>query len=300
MFNVILLLLFAALPQPAQAETERANPIEERLEFLTSIHIPKGTVAGEAVCLLCSIRVDGEVRGEVVAVLGDVVVSGSVTDEVVAAGGNVHLLAGSRLGDEVIAAGGRIFQDPEATVRSTDEAAFLFFPGQRSFPWPGTALFFSVVMTGMLLAAGLLRHTRSGQMKAALRLHAARAIVLAIVGIALIGFLLGFTSTLGPLSDLADLLLTALLLVPAWLGSAGLVRLVGDRLFPDRHGRAVVAGSLALVLLMLVPVLGLPVLLTVFVLGWGVSLLSGLGSDADWLFGLFRREQKRALTIENI
>lgn len=211
----------------------------------------------------------------------------------------MRLLAGSRAGDEVIAAGGRVFQDPEATVGSTEEAPFLYFPGQRSFPWPGTLLFVGVGFMGFLLAAGLLRDTRTSHMKAILRFQVARTFVLAIAGIALIGFLGGVTSALGVLSFWADLILAALLLLPAWLGSAGLVRLVGDRLFPERHGWAVATGSLALTLLMLVPVLGLPVLLTVFLLGWGTSLLSGLGSDANWLSGRFRRDQKRALTIGN-
>lgn len=290
MMSKVSLFLLLSLTQPAPAPAEEQARVDDRLEFLSSIHIPKGTVAGEAICILCSIRVDGELRHEAVAVCGDVVVSGAVAGEVIAAGGNVRLFAGSKVDDEAIAVGGRVFRHPEAKVGSVEEAAFLYFPGQRSFSWPGTLLFAGAALLALLLSAGLLRDVRTRKMKAALRLQPARILILGVAGVALIGFLGGGTPVLDPLSGWGDLVLAAFLLVPAWLGSAGLVRLAGDWFFPNHPIRAVMVGSLALLLLMLVPVVGLLALLAVFLLGWGTSLLSGLGSEADWLFGRFRRQ----------
>ncbi|MFQ5741656.1 MAG: hypothetical protein ACE5JX_21875, partial [Acidobacteriota bacterium] len=93
------LFLVLSLPLPT-LEAGGQPPVQagdDQVRYLSSIHIPQGAVAGEAVCILCSIRVDGKLTGEAVAVWGDIVVSGTVADEVVTAGGNVRLLAGSRV-----------------------------------------------------------------------------------------------------------------------------------------------------------------------------------------------------------
>jgi hypothetical protein len=98
------------------------------------------------------------------------------------------------------------------------------------------------------------------------------------------------TPFLGPLEDLVDLGLAALLIVPAWLGSAGLVRLLGDRLFPSSTGKAVIAGSLLLLIPLLIPVVGTLALCVMILSGWGTAIISGVGSDSDWLVRRLRRK----------
>ncbi len=223
---------------------------------------------------------------EAVAVLGDIVVSGTVAQEVVTAGGNIRLLSGSKVGVEAVAAGGHVYRDPQATVGSIDELAYLFFPGQRSFPWPGAMLFAAATLAALLLAAGLLREARTSHLKSTFSGRPAASLLLGIAAMLLVWAVGSLTSLLGSWEDWGDLILAALILVPAWLGSAGLVRFLGGLPFPSHTGRALAAGSLL--------VLGLLTFFLILAAGWGTAVISGLGSNPDWLLRLFRRKAASA------
>ncbi len=280
MRSAVLLLTLTGWLLPAQ----EPPPEREYLQYFTSIHVPKGEVAAEAVCILCSIRVDGELTSEAVAVWGNVEVSGSVGVEVVAAGGSVTLLPGSRVGDEVVAVAGRVDRAPDAVVGGEiTELPWLFFPGQLSLPWPGFLLFALAAASLLLLAALLFRRSRAAGMKSALQTHPGMVFLVGLGGLGVIFLLYQATGVLGPLEEWADWMLFACVLIPAWLGSAGLVRVLGDRIARDRPGWAALSGASVLALLMLVPLLGLLLFLLIFPIAWGTVVQSRLGSNPDWL-----------------
>ncbi len=288
----LLLFLLSLSPQNAPIE-EPPQAQAELLQFLSSIHIAQGVVAREAVCILCSIHVDGELTDEAVAVWGSVTVSGTVEREIVAVGGYVRLLPGSRVGEDVVAVGGRVYQDTAATVGgSVDEVAYLYFPGQPSLPWPGVLLFAAVILVACMLAAGLLRRSRFSAIKTVLLRRPVAVMLIGVLACVLIGLAGYVTFLLGPLEDWADSGLMLALLILAWLGSAALAGSLGNLLFPANFVASVAAGAVLLSLLLMIPVFGLVVLGAVFLAGVGAALLSGLGSDPDWLLARFRRVPK--------
>ena len=63
---------------------------QDRVSFGRNIVIERGESVADAVCLGCSIRVDGTVRGDAVTVGGRTTVSGRVDGDVVAVGGGIR------------------------------------------------------------------------------------------------------------------------------------------------------------------------------------------------------------------
>lgn len=285
MWITTTLLLLALNLQPSLGDSEAAGEVwDDQLSFFTSIHIPGNVSAGEAVCILCSIRVDGELRSEAVAVWGDIVVSGSAAGELVAAGGSIRLLSGSRIGDEVVAVGGHVSRQGEVFLAGpVDEVPYVYFPGQRSLPWPGAALFAALGFGGLLMAAGALPRERVGNLETALRSRPVSALLLGIATPGLL-FLAGWvTAFLGPLEGWVNWPAAVAMMMAAWFGSAGVVACLGGLLFPLRFWKAAAAGSGVLVGLMMIPVLGLPVFMLLFLVGLGLAVVSALGSSPTWL-----------------
>lgn len=76
-----------------------------------------GKAGGEAVSVLGDTTINGSTRGEAVAVLGNVTVNGEVGGEIVAVLGNVKLGPKAVVRGEVISVGGRLERDPGAEVQ---------------------------------------------------------------------------------------------------------------------------------------------------------------------------------------
>ncbi len=75
-----------------------------------------GSTGREAVAVLGNIRVNGEVGGDAVTVLGNVHVNGRVKGEIVSVFGNVELGPEAEVNRGVVIVGGRLARDPAATV----------------------------------------------------------------------------------------------------------------------------------------------------------------------------------------
>ena len=52
-----------------------AQPAEE-VSFLRNIHIKQGAKSSDAVCIGCSITVEGRLDGDAIAIAGDIMVAG--------------------------------------------------------------------------------------------------------------------------------------------------------------------------------------------------------------------------------
>jgi hypothetical protein len=95
-----MLLLAAAVP--------RARADEDRVSFFHDITISEGDQTKDLVCILCSIRNDGEVHGDVVALLGSIHSNGSISGDTVTILGNINLGTDARIGGDCVAVLGDI------------------------------------------------------------------------------------------------------------------------------------------------------------------------------------------------
>ncbi len=281
---IFFVVLFAtwALDLPAQLpEDAAAAAPEDRLSFFFSIVVPEGAEIADTVCIACSVYVEGKVSGEVVAVFGDVIVDGEIGSEVVAAGGSVRLGPGSRIGDEVVAVGGTVVRDPTARIDgAVEQVDFLFFPGQRSFPFRGTLLFAGGFLAAMLLGALILRWERLERMGSTAGRTPLRVILVGAVLLTLLTLARGWTEYAGAWENWATLAVLTLIVLPAWLGSTGLAQLLGGRVIPAAGSRwkSYGLGTAILLGLLLIPVAGLFAMLGLLTLGLGLSVISRLGA----------------------
>ena len=95
----LILLLVGTAGTRAYAESDRVS-------FLHDIDISDAEEAGDAVCFLCSIRVNGTVHGDTVAFLGSVRVNGEIKGSVVSFLGDVGMGDGAHIGGDCVVFGG--------------------------------------------------------------------------------------------------------------------------------------------------------------------------------------------------
>ena len=268
---------------------------------------------------------DTKVTGDAVAIGGSVTVAGRVIGEAVAVGGSVNVEPGGRVDGGATAIGGRVNQAEGATV--TGEVVEMpFFPGwipgmmqHHRTPWTGLRLGYGVpelvFWLFVLLLCVLLLPRRLEVMARALPASPGPAALAGLLGaifspaIAIAVVLAGVfvivvlaITIVGIIAiPAAALALAALLLALPALALVGMVAvaLALGRALLDRAGQRHVAtfwaALLGLVLLWficLLPTIGPLVFATAAIFGFGVALLTGLGTSPAWL--LRRGEQAPA------
>jgi hypothetical protein len=103
-------LLLAALVVP------RAYASADRVSFFHDISIGDTEEVDDAVCILCSIHVDGKVNGDAVAILGAIHLNGEIKGDVVSILGEAALKGQSRIGGDCVVMGGPIRRGESATI----------------------------------------------------------------------------------------------------------------------------------------------------------------------------------------
>ncbi len=94
---IIFALLFVAAIVP------RAFADDNRVSFFNSISIEEGEEVQNAVCIFCSIRVDGALQGNAVAILGSIRSNGSIEQNAVSILGGVSLGQDAHVGQNCVA-----------------------------------------------------------------------------------------------------------------------------------------------------------------------------------------------------
>ena len=126
------------------------------------IHIEAGKSTGDAVCIGCSIMIEGEVEGDAVAVGGRIEVrsGGTVGGNVVSVGRRVDVASGGTVEGDAVAVGGRVFIEEGGTVegqRSSVGWGSSWFGGPTSgmvpidFSGSFSDLFWSILRTLLLM-----------------------------------------------------------------------------------------------------------------------------------------------------
>lgn len=219
------------------------------------LHVQTGEVVqGDATVTDGDLTVDGEVRGNVVVVQGDAYINGKVTGDVSVMGGTTYLAAGSSVtGNVLVLAGGKVEREPGASVGGEISTVdFPLLPLNASVGLPSVSGQPHEQFGGVVNTLG----------------RVALLVVVFGLGLLLLVFVLGFamivplrlqvssaTLEAAPGSSIAVGLIVALLLWPVF----GVISMVL---------------TLTIVGIVLVPVLGIIVALT---------LLFGLANVSLWL-----------------
>jgi hypothetical protein len=113
-----------------------AHSSDDKVTFGQDLYIPADKViAGDAVCIFGSIKVDGVVSGDVVSIGGDVTLGENAVvrgDCVAVGGGSIRTGADSQIHGEAVAVGGHIFDSPGAHIAKRVEMSFV--PAFRTEP----------------------------------------------------------------------------------------------------------------------------------------------------------------------
>lgn len=94
----------------------RAHASTDRVSFMHDIDINDTEEADDAVCFLCSIRVNGKVNGDAVAFLGGIRVNGEIQGDTVSFLGSVAMGDQSRIGGDCVVFGGPLRRNGNAAI----------------------------------------------------------------------------------------------------------------------------------------------------------------------------------------
>jgi predicted acyltransferase (DUF342 family) len=94
----------------------RAQASADRVSFMHDIVIDDGEDADDAVCFLCSIRVNGKINGDAVAFLGSIHLNGEISGDVVSFLGDVAMGDQSRIGGDCVVFGGPLRRNGNTTI----------------------------------------------------------------------------------------------------------------------------------------------------------------------------------------
>ena len=295
---------------------------QDRVSFGQDIVIERDESFGDAVCVGCSIRVEGTVTGDAVAVGGGITVSGRVDGDVVAVGGGIRL-TGAADGD-VVAVGGTIELGPGASV-SGDAVALAgaieiepgadvgggVVEGRVSGPFatfdPISGVFDAgliavLVLVLFLIAALIIQPLLALSCAAVLgpqrldvlaRTAASRGLVSFCVGAGLLTafFLLSLAGIFIPLwIPGIGLPLSLILFVPLVVGYAGISYWVGHGLLPQVNAMlAAFLGAVLVTIIQMIPIVGWIAFVIFFPLALGVAVTSGFGTAVEWMDSRFKR-----------
>jgi hypothetical protein len=113
--------------------TQVAHASNDRVAFGKDIVISEGESAGSIVCILCSVKLQGN-AGDIVTILGSVTTEGSreISGDMVTLGGDVSLTDNSSLRGDIVVVGGDLNLSSDASIHGDREIfpgrAWLFLP----------------------------------------------------------------------------------------------------------------------------------------------------------------------------
>jgi hypothetical protein len=271
---VLLLLAFWLLPATARAQNDRVRVGKD-------IVIKEDETAQDVVCIGCNIHVLGAVAQDAVAVGGNIDVEGAVGQDVVTVGGTLRLRSSAAVGQDAVAVGGKVEREEGASVGGEVVSGL-------TLPVAGLAgffLFLILLSTVTHLILVLVTFLIAGQA----RIETLAGTVSARPGLSLLtglGLLVGFVvlcivaAFMGPVAPLVYVVAALAMVVTLLVGYTGLSFWMG-RLLNKTWAPvlAVLVGALVITLLQLVPLV-FPVFA---LLALGTAVLSGYGSETEWL-----------------
>lgn len=286
------------------------------------IYVGPDEVLDEAVCILCSIRVDGKVReavailgtvridgeverdtvsilggvevngsvgGEAVAVLGSVLVSGTVEDNVVSVLGGLTLREGAVVGGDTVNVMGPFNRGADVEIGGDIEnAAENFKPIAVAFAVGSLILLVvGVLAFGPILSAltlAIAGERRIEIVRDTLNQRLGMSFLLG-VGLFFGSFILSIATQIVMFWAPVQVPIGLIMLVVSAVGYTGLSLWVGRGLVRSGSAMgAVILGSILIAFVQLIPLIGWFLLWPIFgALALGAAVLSGFGTSVDWL-----------------
>ena len=303
---------FARILLPVVASVLLLSPAwgqstQDRVSVRDDIVIERGETVADAVCIGCSIRIEGAVMGDAVSIGGRITVPGRVGGDVVAVGGSIDL-TGVVDGD-VVAVAGFVELGPGAAVGGDAVGVLGGVEGVRDGRVAGkvtsvrsivpiVASGFVVLLAICLVAALIIQPLLTllcaivlgpQRLEVLARTAASRGLMSFIVGVGLLfaSFLLGVFGVFIPFwvpgIQLPIGLIWFVLLV---VGYAGISYWVGRGMLPRANPvLAAFLGAVLVTILQMIPVLGWIVGFIFSIIALGIPVTSGFGTAVDWLGG---------------
>lgn len=270
-------LLLLALATSAVSQT--ARPLN-RFRVLRTITVEGSDLAGDLLCIACSVHVRGHVAGDILTIGGSVLAEGPVDGDVIAVGGGVEVHSPGRLSGDVFALGGYVEKTGGGIInRDSFAIPYVIIPGQFSPTALGSAGLVGVNLLLVALAYAALRVRRVENVAQAIQ-HRPGSVIFAGL-LALIFFYVAnsLCARLGRAQAMPEIVLGAFFVMVAAAGAAGVGYWAASLAFPNTKGEATtLAGIFTLTFLEFVPLLGFVVALTGVVLSLGAAVVSAFGS----------------------
>ncbi len=109
---ILMSILVAFVIAPSLAF---ANDGGQRVQFFQNITVGSDDHVEEAVCIFCSIRIEGS-SGDTVAILGNIIVDGTVSGDAVSVGGGIRLGEDAEVSGDTVGIGQGVYRHPNAVV----------------------------------------------------------------------------------------------------------------------------------------------------------------------------------------
>ena len=281
----IVVLLFSSLGllvPPAYADRDDADVVQ----FGKAVYISPDETAGDIVCIVCSIRIAGQATGDVVSVGGSVQVNGDVQGDVVVVGGALQLGPEAVLHGDATAVGGGLQRAPTAQIKG--EAVNQRLPlGLKGMALLLLSPLVGLLVVGVLLSVlgyAILGEQRIETIVSTLRRHTGLALLAGLGVCVAFSVVVTFSHWAGSASLLIIGACSLAMLVIVIVGYTGVSAWVGHRVTSAGAGiGAVVVGAIVVGLLQGIPLLGAIPLLIFGLFALGAAVLSGLGTEPDWL-----------------
>jgi hypothetical protein len=279
--RLLLISLSFLCAIPALAQRGAPNP-QDRAQVFHDIIVGPNDTANVVQCFGCNVYVRGHVTGDVLTGGGSIYISGLVDGNALAVGGHIESRSGGELRGHAAAIGGYVTQTGGGKIdRESVSTPYAIVPGQYRPTAIGIGF---VVLTNLIcigIACLLLREKRINNTGWTIW---NRTNMVMLTGIIMLFIARGFESLgehLGRAEVPANTLLVLILGVVGAAGGTGLGRLVGGVAFPGLKAvPGTLAGTFALSMLEVIPLLGF----FVFVIGWlialGAAIVSGFGARA--------------------
>ncbi len=253
---------------------DSAAGAQTRTQYFRNMVIAPGETVEDAVCVMCSVRVQGRVSSDVVVIWAAADIEANLEGDVVVVGGGVHVAPNVTIQGDIVAFGGPLELGPGARVTGeTQVFSNYHFPGQRRVYLRGaTFLVMALTLLAGLLAL-LFPKRRLENIAATLParpwLSAAIGIALLAVAIAALSFAEDYDWE--EIAASLVLLLLTLIILP---GSLGIALHLGRRMGITHPVREVMAGAFLAALTMLIPIVGLALCLLFVCLACGITAVS--------------------------
>jgi hypothetical protein len=282
----LIAICLLVIPVMGFAKNSGAN---DRVQIGKSIEVGPDETVGDAVCIGCSIRVQGHVMGDAVAIGGAVDVDSKVNGDAVAIGGSVRLGPDSSVGGDVTTVGGAVQRDSTSSVGG-DVVVNHHLPVMSGMMGMGTlflmGLVASIPLTIILsvICYFILGQQRVEVMVGALRARTGPAMLAGLavlIGAAIVMFLFPHAGTLKPIVVVVIAIAVCITMIVGYTAvSMWAGRGVAKGASPIA---ALILGAIVVAVAQSIPLIGFFLVIVFALAAVGTAITTGFGTHSDWL-----------------